>query len=143
MEQFTGNKTDMTFKLNYIIDDQYYRANQSNPPPILFYCGNEALVKHWHRTTGYQGYTLAQKYGAVSVYGEHRFFGNSKPFGDKSMNPENTQFLNVKNTLMDYANLIQHVRKMYGLQKSTTIVFGGSYGGMLATWMRMKFPSVV
>ena len=59
------------------------------------------------------------------------------------MNPENTQFLNVKNTLMDYANLIQHVRKMYGLQKSPTIVFGGSYGGMLATWMRMKFPSVV
>lgn len=133
----------MTFKLNYIIDDQYYKANPSNPPPILFYCGNEAKVELWHKSTGYQDFTLAKKYNGISVYAEHRYFGGSKPFGTKSFQRGNSQYLNVKNAMMDFANLIQHVREMYGSHKSPVITFGGSYGGMLATWMRMKFPSIV
>jgi len=44
---------------------------------------------------------------------------------------------------MDYANLVQHVREKYNAHKNPTIAFGGSYGGELATWLRMKFPSVV
>jgi hypothetical protein len=46
MEQFVGNKIDNTFKLRYIIDDQFYRANSSDDlKPILVYCGNEATAQ--------------------------------------------------------------------------------------------------
>ena len=51
--------------------------------------------------------------------------------------------MSVKNAMMDYAHLMNHVRSMYGIQKAPVIAFGGSYGGMLASWMRMKFPSIV
>lgn len=43
--------------------------------------------------------------------------------------------------MMDYANLIAYLRQKY--QVHNVITFGGSYGGMLASWMRIKFPSLV
>ena len=43
----------------------------------------------------------------------------------------------------DYINLMQHVREKYKSPKSPVVTFGGSYGGMLATWLRMKFPNHV
>lgn len=44
--------------------------------------------------------------------------------------------------MMDYVELIKYVRYTYGVMKSPCIVFGGSYGGMLASWLRIKFPFV-
>ena len=65
--------------------------------------------------TGYQSHTLAKKYGGISVVAEHRYFGQSKPFGNNSHSVENTEFLNLPNVMMDYVNLIKHIREMYGL----------------------------
>ena len=44
---------------------------------------------------------------------------------------------------MDYNELIKSIKMQYashGAKKKAVIAFGGSYGGMLAAWMRMKFP---
>jgi len=45
--------------------------------------------------------------------------------------------------LMDYVGLVNMIKETYGVSFKATIAFGGSYGGMLAAWMRMKHPSVV
>lgn len=41
---------------------------------------------------------------------------------------------------MDYVELIKHIKYKYNAMGRPCFVFGGSYGGMLATWLRMKFP---
>lgn len=45
--------------------------------------------------------------------------------------------------MMDYLTLIQTIRQKYNMAEAPAITFGGSYGGMLASWMRMKFPSYI
>jgi len=44
---------------------------------------------------------------------------------------------------LDYVALLKSVKQTYGAEKKAVIAFGGSYGGMLAAWMRMKFPHAV
>ena len=43
--------------------------------------------------------------------------------------------------MMDYVELIRHVKAKYQAEDKAVIVFGGSYGGMLAAWIRMKYPA--
>ena len=42
--------------------------------------------------------------------------------------------------MMDYVELIKFIRTDYAMEDKACVVFGGSYGGMLAGWLRMKFP---
>ena len=42
--------------------------------------------------------------------------------------------------MYDYVELIKEIKNTEGLQDRAVIVGGGSYGGMLAAWLRMKFP---
>jgi pimeloyl-ACP methyl ester carboxylesterase len=39
--------------------------------------------------------------------------------------------------------LLLNVRLIMEFTKSPVIVFGGSYGGMLSAWTRMKYPNVI
>jgi pimeloyl-ACP methyl ester carboxylesterase len=75
------------------------------------------------------------------VFGEHRYFGVSYPFEPEvAFTPENNIYLRVEQAMMDFVELIAHVREEYDMEDKACIVFGGSYGGMLAGWLRMKFP---
>jgi lysosomal Pro-X carboxypeptidase len=42
--------------------------------------------------------------------------------------------------MMDYVDLIKFIKLEKSLQDRAVIVGGGSYGGMLAAWLRMKYP---
>ena len=45
---------------------------------------------------------------------------------------------------MDYVHLIKTLKNSNPKYKySPVIAFGGSYGGMLAAWFRMKYPNVI
>ena len=39
--------------------------------------------------------------------------------------------------------MLTQIKQDYDAADKATITFGGSYGGMLAAWMRMKYPHVI
>ena len=88
-------------------------------------------------------YFLAPKYGALLVFAEHRYFGESLPFGDKSFERNNIGYLNTDQALADYAVLITSLQKNTSSENCPVFAFGGSYGGMLTTWFRQKYPQIV
>jgi len=55
--------------------------------------------------------TLAEQQGALVVFAEHRYFGNSWPFRKNIafQSPYNS-YLTVENVLADYADLLGHIR---------------------------------
>jgi lysosomal Pro-X carboxypeptidase len=61
-----------------------------------------------------------------------------------SQDPSKLQYLTSEQALADFAVFIDYMRKdMPHGDKMPVIAFGGSYGGMLAAWFRMKYPNVV
>ena len=52
-------------------------------------------------------------------------------------------YLTIEQALADYATLISHIKAEYEGEGSPVIAFGGSYGGMLAAWLRAKYPNAV
>ena len=58
------------------------------------------------------------------------------------MAPGNLNFLTTEEIMMDYVEFRKSFKKTY-CDDCPVVVFGGSYAGMLSTWMRMKYPHVV
>lgn len=125
--------------------------NTDRKGPILFYAGNEGNIESFYNNSGFLTKTLAQGLNATIVFGEHRYYGDSIPFGNKSeaFQRENLKFLSVEQVMLDYVSLLDHIKTTGGYNNNTeypnprtpVYVFGGSYGGMLATWLRMKYPT--
>jgi lysosomal Pro-X carboxypeptidase len=118
-------------------------AEQAACPPVFVYTGNEANVELYVNETGLIWDTAA-KFGAKILFMEHRYFGETLPFGFQfKMDPEHMRYLSVEQALADYASIIFHMRQNVWQCEAPVIGFGGSYGGMLASWLRIKYPSAV
>lgn len=53
-------------------------------------------------------------------------------------------YLTSEQALADLAYFIQGINNQYNFPNDTKwIVFGGSYGGSLAAWVRAKYPHLV
>jgi len=83
----------------------------------------------------------APKFQALIIFAEHRYYGSSRVFGDDDMSYP--QYLSSEQALADYAVLITGLKKNLQTEHSAVIAFGGSYGGMLSTWFRYKYPHIV
>ncbi|KAL3660990.1 hypothetical protein V7S43_014006 [Phytophthora oleae] len=132
-----GVSSDGTFDMRYFVcSPQNFNANNGS---IFFYVGNEADVTLYLNHTGLM-WENAAAFNALLVFAEHRYFGKSVPFGLDVL--EHMEFLSTQQALADYAVLIEKLKGELNADVPV-IGFGGSYGGMLGTWFRMKYPHII
>ncbi|KAE9146090.1 Lysosomal Pro-X carboxypeptidase [Phytophthora fragariae] len=126
-----------SFQQRYFVcsPESFHPTNGS----VFFYVGNEADVTLYLNHTGLM-WENAAAFNAVVVFAEHRYFGKSVPFGLDVLS--HMQFLSTQQALADYAVLIETLKTQLGADVPV-IGFGGSYGGMLGAWFRMKYPHII
>ncbi|XP_058088246.1 uncharacterized protein LOC131235127 [Magnolia sinica] len=144
LDHFNYNpQSYQTFQQRYLINHNSWRGPAENSP-IFVYTGNEGDIEWFAQNTGFM-FETAPHFGALLVFIEHRFYGKSIPFGGKEeaySNASTLGYLSSTQALADYATLIIDLKKNLSAQGSPVVVFGGSYGGMLAAWFRLKYPHV-
>lgn len=84
---------------------------------------------------------LAPRHSALLVFAEHRYYGESRPFERRT--GRSMHWLTMEQAMADYAELIWELRAELEDADTPVIGFGGSYGGMLAAWFRMKYPHLL
>jgi len=141
LDHFTFT-TQIKFRQKYLVNDTFWDRNGG---PIFFYTGNEGDIEAFTENSGFM-WDIAEEFGALLVFAEHRYYGESLPFGpeSRSKDPLKVGYLSSSQALADYVDLITYLRDtMDGASESPVVAFGGSYGGMLAAWIRTKYPHIV
>ncbi|PWA93096.1 serine carboxypeptidase S28 family protein [Artemisia annua] len=141
-----------TFPQRYFINFKWWGGAKTHAP-IIVYLGAEGPIDRDIEILGFFTEN-APGFNALLVYIEHRFYGESNPVessGDpdsveamaKSVKNETLRgYFNSAQALADYAEILVHLKKKLHAHKSPIIVVGGSYGGMLASWFRLKYPHI-
>ncbi|XWS72606.1 hypothetical protein CRYUN_Cryun02cG0054400 [Craigia yunnanensis] len=139
LDHFTFQpKSSKIFYQKYLINSYYWHKGA----PIFVYTGNEGDIEWFAANTGFM-LDIAPKFKALLVFIEHRFYGESLPFGKDSYQSAKTLgYLNSQQALADFAVLIRSLKQNLSSEASPVVVFGGSYGGMLAVWFRLKYPHI-
>lgn len=141
VDHFSFTNSDR-FQQRYLINDTWWNSTGSGP--IFFYTGNEGDIESFAQNSGFI-WDIAPEFEALVIFAEHRYYGQSLPYGPKSLTNASRYvgFLSSEQALADYAELLLDLKSVLsGAASSPVIAFGGSYGGMLAAWFRIKFPHV-
>jgi lysosomal Pro-X carboxypeptidase len=128
----------ITYQQRYFTYDKYWKKDETGA--VFFYVGNEADVTLYVEHTGLM-WEHAQEMNARIVFAEHRYYGTSQPFGAASS--MFYEYMTHEQALADYAALAYFLSNdaiANGGVKQPFIAFGGSYGGMLTAWARIKYP---
>ncbi|XP_018571430.1 putative serine protease K12H4.7 [Anoplophora glabripennis] len=138
LDHFDSEDTT-TFTQFYYENTEFFNKTKKNV--VFLQMGGENAINENYVLYG-SWTKSAKKYGALLIQLEHRFYGNSQPFSDLST--EHLRYLTSDQALADAANFIKLINKEYELADDVKwIVYGGSYSGSLAAWMRLKHPDLV
>ncbi|KAL6012115.1 hypothetical protein ACLOJK_002592 [Asimina triloba] len=119
------------FYQKYLLNSDHWLNETHQKGPIFVYAGNEGNIEWFADNTGFM-FDIAPKFKALLLFIEHRFYGESKPFGkDSYKSAETLGYLNSQQALADYAVLIRSLKKSLSAEASPVVVFGGSYGGTI------------
>ncbi|EXB81591.1 Lysosomal Pro-X carboxypeptidase [Morus notabilis] len=130
-----------TFRQRYVVNSKYWGGSNA---PIFAYLGAEAPLDGDLSVIGFLT-DNALEFKALQIYIEHRYYGKSIPYGsrEEALNNASTLgYFNSAQAIADYAEILLHVKQKFHAEKSPVIVIGGSYGGMLASWFRLKYPHI-
>lgn len=133
------SRTNMrTWSQRFFINDTFFDIK--NAGPVFLMIGGEGTADpRWMVKGNWIDY--AKHFGALCVMLEHRYYGESRPTSDMSI--KNLVYLSSEQALADLANFIHFANQHYVPKGAKWILFGGSYPGSLAAWMRLKFPHLV
>jgi lysosomal Pro-X carboxypeptidase len=136
-----------TYRQRYCVDNTFV-LDPSNAT-VFLYTGNESPLEEYINNTGLM-WELAEFFNAQIVFIEHRYEGKSFPSPEI---PNCMAYSSSIQAIADFAVFIE--RQLFSVSNCTTtcpsrrilarpvIAFGGSYGGMLSAWLRMKYPNLV
>lgn len=123
------------WRQRYYVDDSQWGGEGS---PIFLYIGGEG--PQGPPSSSLFMYTQAIEYKALMVSVEHRYYGESRPVPNMTL--DNLQYLTADQALADLARFIDFFSANYtGASKSKWLTFGGSYPGALSAWFHLKYPS--
>ena len=140
-----------TWAQRYFVDFSYWKEGG----PVFLYVGGEGpLAAPTDRLFMVE---LAEKYGALVLALEHRFYGESQPTEDMSVG--NLAYLTSQQALADLAHFVDYINSIpagascagseppldmpFSARGSAWVTFGGSYPGNLSGWARLKYPGLV
>ncbi|KAI3880093.1 hypothetical protein MKX03_003914 [Papaver bracteatum] len=132
-----------TFQQKYVINFKYW-GGENVSAPIFVFLGEESNIDADVAGIGFLS-DNAPQFKALIVFIEHRYYGKSIPFGSREeafRNASALGYFSSAQALADYAEVIISLKKNMSADSSPVIVFGGSYGGMLASWFRLKYPHI-
>ena len=110
--------------------------------PLFFSLGGEG-PESAAAVSGRAGLSwYAEQFSGLMVAAEHRFYGDSIPNNDVSL--QNLQYLTTTQSLADYAALITNITTTLALPANTPVIaVGGSYSGVLSAFLHLKYPTIV
>ncbi|KAL0007857.1 hypothetical protein SO802_009359 [Lithocarpus litseifolius] len=133
-----------TFRERYIVNFKHWRGAKA-AAPIFAYLGEESSLDSDVGLINFMPENC-RRFGALELYMEHRFYGESIPTGftreEALKNATIRGYFSSAQAMADYAEVIISLKKNLSAESSPVIVVGGSYGGMLATWFRLKYPHI-
>jgi pimeloyl-ACP methyl ester carboxylesterase len=137
LDHFNPND-ERDWQQRYFVNDEY--ANDKHDVAFLMIGGEGTATDYWMTNGSWIEY--AEKYQPILFQLEHRYYGQSHPTEDLST--ENLVYLTSQQALGDLAFFIEAMNHEYELSPDVKwIVFGGSYPGCLAAWLRQKYPHLV
>lgn len=122
-----------TYKQRYWVDEEYW--TDTNSPNFIYFCGEYTCSPPAERHFPFQ---VGANMGARLFVIEHRFYGQSQPTADWSV--QNLELLTSEQGLADFAYFLQTMNADNPTRQ--TIVIGGSYPGALSAWFRYKYPDI-
>ncbi|XP_065055370.1 thymus-specific serine protease-like [Rhopilema esculentum] len=126
------------FYQRYYVSTLYW--DPSTGPVFVYVGGEDELVPGY--LAGGEIVELAQKYKALLLGLEHRYYGKSMP--TDGMKLENIKYLSSRQALQDLRNFHNYITRQYRLTSyNRWILQGGSYPGALAAWGRSKLSDII